>query len=101
MVNCNTTANKISVDNAVVIKQGAFIFAVGKTNNGVAKIYQQKDGKYVLGVEDMSYSSSRDFEVYFSSSSSVTGSMKLFSAKSINTKHIISYPIQLMIHSIS
>jgi len=92
MGDCNTTTNKISVDNAVVIKQGAFVFTAGKTNNGVAKIYQQKDGKFVLGVEDMNFSSSRDFEVYFSPSSSAAGAVKLFSAKSINTKTYYQLP---------
>ena len=96
IADCNTTTNKISVEDAVVLKQGAFVFTAGKTNNGIAKIYQQKDGKYVLGIEDMNFSSSRDFEVYFSSTSG-TGGIKLFSAKIINTKTY--YPLPGAINS--
>ena len=91
VVDCNAKTNNISVENAVVVKQGAFVFTAGKTNNGIAKIYQQKDGKYILGIEDMSFSSSRDFEVYFSSTPG-TGNIKLFSAKNINTKTYYPLP---------
>ena len=67
----------------MVLKQGGFVFPSSKFE-GVGKMYQQKNGRYVIGLEQMSVTDNTDMQVYLSKTSNLSeASFKLFSTRSI------------------
>ena len=79
-----------ALDEATVISTGKIAFSDERYDEGIVKIYQRKDGVYVLGLEQMNYQTAYfDTNVYLSSTLQVaTTSIKVFSAKKL---HGINY----------
>ncbi len=81
VVNSSSPAPKINLANAVVVSKGDLMFSAGTETTGLAKIYRQTDGNYVLGLENMNYKTTYDLHVYLSKTPYYTGaSVKLFSS---------------------
>ncbi|HMC84285.1 MAG TPA: hypothetical protein VKI61_02120 [Chitinophagaceae bacterium] len=78
-------AKKIMLTDAIVTGKGDLIFYPEVQANGVAKIYLQTDGNYVLGLEDMDYKTSIDLHVYLSKTAEFTSaSVKFFSSQNFS-----------------
>lgn len=77
--------DKISVEGAPVISKGDFVFLAESNAGGQVKIYRLQNGKYVLGLEQMNFSTNKDVELYLSKTPALSSfSIKLFSFKSVN-----------------
>ena len=64
----------LSIENATVIVAGSLAFS-SETNSGMVKVYQQKDGKYLLALEKLNVKVSRpSFVIYLSPSETVSSS---------------------------
>ena len=74
-----------SLASSTVISTGNIAFSEEGCNQGVAKIYQRKDGVYVLALEQMNYQTVfSDKNIYLSSTPQLTtASIKIFSAKKL------------------
>jgi len=73
----------ISLTDALVLKQGKFVFGTSKFE-GIGKIYQQKNGRYVVGLEQMTVTDNTDMQVYLSKTSGLSeSSFKLFSTRAV------------------
>lgn len=72
--------------NATVASTGKLVFANESTDGSLAKIYLQKDGVYVLGLEQMNYQTSfGDTNIYLSDAAQLSASsIKVFSAKKLH-----------------
>lgn len=82
--NCSTPIDTVSLAGAVVLKEGSFVFASSKFK-GIARMYEQQNGRYVAGLEQMYIAAEGDMQVYLSKTSALSSaSFKLFSARSIN-----------------
>ena len=70
----------VTIENATVILAGTLAYS-SETNSGMVKVYQQKDGKYLLGLEKLNIKVSRpSFVIYLSPSETVSSSsIKIFS----------------------
>ena len=81
---CRET-NKISVENASIVSKGNIVFRAEGNAAGQVAIYQLPDGKYILGLEQISFTSNRDVELYLSKTPGMSAtSIKIFSFQSIN-----------------
>ena len=61
----------LSIENATVIVAGSLGFS-SETNSGMVKVYQQKDGKYLLALEKLNLKvNSQSFVIYLSPSEMV------------------------------
>jgi hypothetical protein len=92
-------ADRVKLDNAVVISKGTLVFASGPNETGQAKIYLQDNGRYVVALEDMEYKTIFDLGVYLSSTPAYTSgsSLKLYSA--MNFDDNIYYLLQAGINA--
>jgi len=89
----STPVDKIMLDNAVVISKGSLVFSAADNGAGMAKIYLQEDGRYVLGLEDMDYKTVFDLGVYLSATPVYSSaSLKLFSAKNFDNNIYYKLP---------
>ena len=74
-----------SLEDATVVSAGKLSFSDERYDEGLAKIYRKKDGRFVLGLEQMNYESTFDTDVYLSSTPLLTTtSIKIFSAKKLH-----------------
>ena len=71
----------LSIENATVIVAGS-LGSSSETNSGMVKVYQQKEGKYLLALEKLNVKVSRpSFVIYLSPLETVSSSsIKIFSA---------------------
>jgi len=78
--------DKIQLDNAVVVSKGILVFTAGSNETGLAKIYLQQNGRYVVALEDLEYKTIFDMGVYLSSIPVYASgsSLKLYSAKNFD-----------------
>jgi len=95
----SVTADKIQLDNAVVVSKGNLVFAAGSNETGVAKIYLQNDGRYVVALEDIEYKTIFDLGVYLSTTPVYASgaSLKLYSAKNFDNN--IYYLLSAGVHA--
>ncbi|MEO5889022.1 MAG: hypothetical protein ABIQ31_02160 [Ferruginibacter sp.] len=83
---------KISIDDATLVSKGSLTSTSLKLT-GVAKIYLQKNGKYILALEQIKMNSNSDLSVYFSYAPSLSStSIKLFSFKKIDGQMYYELP---------
>lgn len=93
--------DEVVLDGAVTLKAGNFNFAAGESP-GIAKIYLQKNGRYVLGLEQMDIAGNTDFVVYLSPTFSLSHtSLKLFSARTIIGNRYYMLPPNFVIDGFS
>jgi len=78
--------DKIQLVNAVVVSKGTLVFTAGSNETGLAKIYLQENGRYVVALEDLEYKTIFDLGVYLSSIPVYASgsSLKLYSAKNFD-----------------
>ena len=78
--------DKIQLDNAVVVSKGTLVFTAGSNETGLAKIYLQQNGRYVVALEDLEYKTIFDLAVYLSSMPVYASgsSLKLYSIKNFD-----------------
>src|SRR5689334_11421108 len=67
----NRPIDAVSLTDALVLKEGKFVFPFYKFN-GTAKIYQQKNGRYVVGFEQMYIAAEADLQIYLSKTSGLS-----------------------------
>ena len=61
----------VTIENATVILKGTLTYS-SETNSGMVKVYQQKDGKYLLALEKLNLKvNSLSFVIYLSPSETV------------------------------
>jgi len=61
----------VTIENATVILKGTLTYS-SETNSGMVKVYQQKDGKYLLALEKLNLKvNSQSFVIYLSPSEMV------------------------------
>ncbi|MEO5681813.1 MAG: hypothetical protein ABIQ88_04180 [Chitinophagaceae bacterium] len=83
----------LSVDGATVTRSGQLVFSSKDEAGGSVTIYKQKNGRYILGLEQMSFSSPFDMNVYLSATPGLTtASIKLFSAKNFTGNMYYALP---------
>ena len=84
---CNPT-DKFSLADALVVSKGTLVFNSLTKTSGVAKIYLQKNGRYLLALEQVNVHSPSDLSVYLSKMNSCSGgssgAIELFSFKDIS-----------------
>ncbi|TKK68834.1 hypothetical protein FC093_09055 [Ilyomonas limi] len=95
--NCTRAIDTISLTDALVLKQGKFVFGTSKFG-GLGKIYQQKNGRYVVGLEQMNITDNTDMQVYLSKTSGLSeSSFKLFSTRSVYGNKYYLLPLNFSI----
>jgi len=67
----STETENLAVENATVIVAGNLSFT-SKTNTGSAKVYRQKNGKYVLALQKMNLAAGSSMAIYLSSTNTVS-----------------------------
>ncbi|WP_153798003.1 hypothetical protein [Foetidibacter luteolus] len=85
-------SDKISLENAVVVKEGSFVFSKQSAGSGRAVVYRQVNGKYVLGLEQMSLNAGHDLDVYLSTAVTGGKAVKLFSIRVVDGKFYYELP---------
>ena len=89
-------AEKISLTDAVVVSRGALVFSSLTKVNGIAKIYLQKNGRYVLGLEQVNVHSDTELVTYLSATPSLSAtSIPLFSFKNISSERFNLLPANI------
>jgi hypothetical protein len=75
----------LSIENATMIVAGSLAFS-SETNSGTVKVYKQRDGKYILTLENLNLKVSRpSFVIYLSQSEIVSpSSIKICSVGKLN-----------------
>ena len=75
----------VTIENATVILSGTLAYS-SETNSGMVKVYQQKDGKYLLALEKLNLKvNSPSFVIYLSPSEMVLpSSIKICSFGKLN-----------------
>ena len=64
----------VTIENATMILAGTLAYS-SETHSGIVKVYQQKDGKYLLALEKLNFKvNSPSFVIYLSSSEMVLSS---------------------------
>jgi len=88
------SADEIQLEDAVVISKGTLVFASATNETGLAKIYVQRNGRFVVALEDMEYQTIFDLAIYLSATPvySQGKSLKLYSAKNFDNN--IYYMLQ-------
>ena len=78
-------SENLSLDNATVIAAGNFSFSL-EAASGLAKIYRQQTGKYVLGLEKMNLNADASLSIFLSQSKtgSFSGAIKIYSVINLN-----------------
>jgi hypothetical protein len=95
------TVQEISLAGALVVKAGTITSSAFQTLNGVARIYLQTDGKYVLGLEQVSFFTNNDLSVYLSPTPAFTASSKkTFSFKQLEGAIYIALPNTIDVKSL-
>lgn len=93
----NRPIDAVSLTDAVVLKEGKLVFPFFKFN-GIAKIYQQKNGRYVVGFEQMYIAAEADLQIYLSKTPGLSNeSFKLFSARSMSGEKYYLLPADFSI----
>ncbi len=94
-----TEQESLSVENATVTAAGELAFA-SKPNTGSAKVYQQKNGRYVLGLQNMNLAAGRSLVIYLSGSKTLSApAIKIFSANGLygDILHLLPQNIDLRV----
>ena len=83
----------VTIENATVILAGTLAYS-SETNSGMVKVYQQKDGKYLLVLENLKFKvSPPSFVIYLSQSEIVsTWSIKICSVGKLSGDIIHALP---------
>jgi hypothetical protein len=83
----------VTIENATVILAGNLAYS-SETNSGIVKVYQQKDGKYLLALEKLNLKvNSPSFVIYLSSSEMVLpSSIKICSVGKLSVDILHSLP---------
>ncbi len=78
-------AENLSPENATVIATGNFSFSL-EAGSGLAKVYRQQTGKYVLGLEKMNLNTDASLSIFLSQSKTepFSGAIKIFSVINLN-----------------
>ena len=80
---CSRKTENLALENATLIVSGNLSF-LSKTNTGIAKIYLQKNGKYLLGLEKMNFTPGVSSFIYLSPSKTLSPeAMKIFSVNNL------------------
>jgi len=88
------------LENAVLLKTGNLFFTGDVHAAGSASIYRQKDGQYLLALQDMDYTSPFDLSVHLSTTSvPANQSVKIFSARTFEGTVFYTIPAALNISS--
>ena len=89
-------AEILNIENATVIVSGNLALS-SETNSGMAKVYKQKDGKFVLALEDLKFKVSRpSFVIYLSPSEIVTtSSIKICSVGKLSGDILHALPLNI------
>ena len=66
-------SENFDLQNATLIAAGSLSFSL-ETNTGMAKVYRQNNGKFVLGLEKMNFQASASMFIYLSSTETVSSS---------------------------
>jgi hypothetical protein len=75
----------ISLENAMVVRKGDIVFRAGNNQNGQAVIYQLPDEKFVIGLENMNFTSNINIQVHLSNKPTKSfGSEEVFAFRSVN-----------------
>ena len=81
---CSGETKNQALENATVISTGNLSF-LSKTNSGLAKVYLQRNGNYVLGLEKMNFNPGVSSFIYLAPSKTVSSqALKVFSVNSLN-----------------
>jgi len=81
---CRSQTKNLALENATVIAAGE-LSSPSKTNSGLAKLYLQKNGKYVLGLEKMKLNVGVSMFIYLSPSKTVSPqALKIFSVNNLS-----------------
>lgn len=82
-ISCPGGTKTLALENATVISAGNLSF-LSKTNSGLVKVYLQKNGKYLLGLEKMNFNPGVSSNIYFSPLKTVSPqAIKIFSVNSL------------------
>jgi hypothetical protein len=74
----------LALEDATVVLSGDLLFSL-KTNTGSARILQQKNNKYVLGLEKMNVNPAKSFVIYLSTTETMSSSsIKICSVINLN-----------------
>ena len=81
---CRSQTKNLALENATVIAAGE-LSSPSKTNSGLAKLYLQKNGKYVLGLEKMNLNVGVSMFIYLSASKAISPqALKIFSVNNLS-----------------
>ena len=81
---CSRKTENLAFEDATVIVAGNLSF-LSKANSGLAKIYLQKNGKYILGLEKMNFNPGVSSFIYLSPSNAISSqALKIFSVNNLN-----------------
>jgi len=80
---CRSQTKNLALETATVIAAGE-LSSPSKMNSGLAKLYLQKNGKYVLGLEKMKLNVGVSMFIYLSPSKTVSPqALKIFSVNNL------------------
>ena len=92
-------SESLSVEDATTVATGSIVSTL-KPSTGLAKVYQQKSGRYVLGLENMNLAAGRSLVIYLSGSKALSApAQKIFSTKGLygNVFHLLPQNIDLRV----
>ena len=82
-ISCAGSTKNMALENATLISTGNLSF-LSKTKSGLVKVYLQKNGKYLLGLEKMNFNPGISSNIYFSPLKTVSAqAIKIFSVNSL------------------
>ena len=82
-ISCPGDSKNLAFENATLISGGDLSF-LSKTNSGLAKVYLQKNGKYVLGLEKMNFNPGVSSFIFLSPSKTISPqALKIFSVNNL------------------
>lgn len=97
---CSAVApENLWVQDATTVATGAVVSTL-KLGTGLAKVYRQKSGSYVLGLENMNLAAGRSLVIFLSGSKALSApAQKIFSAASLNGNvfHLLPQGIDLRV----
>jgi hypothetical protein len=80
----NVYTGDISLENAVVVRKGDIVFRSGNNPGGGVAIYQLPDEKFVIGLENMNFTSNINIQVHLSNVPVKSfGSEEIFAFRSV------------------
>jgi hypothetical protein len=81
----NVYTGTISIENAIVIRKGDVVFRSGNNAGGQVAIYQLPNGKFVVGLEKMNFTSNINTELHLSNVSTKSNeSVEVFAFRAVN-----------------